>query len=189
MSRRKPPAPPPAQPVDADDSALFRSAIGSVRPVRDESPRTDQRSPAPKPEPVQFLRDEARVLTELLDPDAALDDTEVGEELLYLRDGYDPRLLRRLRRGQIAVQDEIDLHQMSLAIARECVREFLAEAITQGHHCVRIVHGKGLRSQRGPVLKTLVDGMLRQRGDVIAFASARPQDGGTGAVLVLLKRR
>ncbi len=188
MTRRKAPIQ-PEHPDQADDSALFRDAIGPVRRLTEPAPRTDQRAPAPKPEPVQFLRDEARVLGELLQPVSAIADVEVGEELLYLRDGHDPRLLRKLRRGQIAVQDEIDLHQMNLATARECVREFLAEAITQGLRCVRIVHGKGLRSRQGPVLKTLVDGMLRQRGDIIAFASARHQDGGTGAMLVLLQRR
>lgn len=188
MTRRQAPAP-PENPEKADDSALFRDAVGPVRRLRDPAPRTDQRAPAPRPEPVQFLRNEARVLTELLDPLTGDGSAEIGEELLYLRDGHDPRLLRKLRRGQIAVQDEIDLHQMNLTTARECVREFLAEAITQGYRCVRIVHGKGLRSRQGPVLKTLVDGMLRQRGDIVAFASARHQDGGIGAVLVLLQRR
>jgi len=54
---------------------------------------------------------------------------------------------------------------------------------------VKIIHGKGLRSRApGPVLKRLVDGMLRRRGDVLAFASAAPASGGTGAVVVLLRQ-
>lgn len=123
----------------------------------------------------------------LAEPTGALA-SEIGEVLSYLRDGHDPRLLRRLRRGLFAVQDEIDLHQMRQRDARRILREFLAEAAGLGHRCVRIVHGKGLRSPEGPVLKGLVDGLLRQHGHVLAFTSARPEAGGTGATLVLLRR-
>jgi DNA-nicking Smr family endonuclease len=184
--RRKPPAPPtPASPEDVD---LFRSAIGSVRRLPDDD-HAAVRPPAPEPVPSQFLRDEARVIDELLnypsDPTAA----EPGGELSYVRDGHDPRLLKRLRRGLFAVQDEIDLHQMKAAAARTVIREFLAHARSEGYRCVKLIPGKGLRSPDGPVLKVLVDGMLRQHGDVIAFASTPSNEGGTGAVLVLLQRR
>jgi DNA-nicking Smr family endonuclease len=88
------------------------------------------------------------------------------------------------------VRAEIDLHEMTLAVARDAVRDFLDESIARGDYCVRIVHGKGLRSKAaGPVLKVLTDRLLRRRDDVIAFASARPMQGGTGAVVVLLKSR
>jgi DNA-nicking Smr family endonuclease len=113
---------------------------------------------------------------------------EVGEELSYLRDGYPPKLLRQLKRGQFSVQDDIDLHQMNAAAAQATISQFLAYASERGLRCVRIVHGKGLRSKAaGPVLKVLTDRLLRRRNDVIAFASARPMQGGTGAVVVLLK--
>jgi DNA-nicking Smr family endonuclease len=86
------------------------------------------------------------------------------------------------------VQDDIDLHQMNAAAAQTTITAFLAQASARGLHCVRIVHGKGLRSKAaGPVLKVLTDRLLRRRNDVIAFASARPMQGGTGAVVVLLK--
>lgn len=186
MSRRRPPA--AAPPITVDDAELFRSAIEGVRPLQGDDP-ADIKAPRPPPEPLQFLRDEANVLGELLtspiDPAAG----EPGGELAYLRDGFDPRLLRRLRGGQYAVQDEIDLHQLTADKARPMVRGFLADALGQGRQCVKLIHGKGLRSADGPVLKRLVDGMLRQHGDVIAFASAPPGGGGTGAVLVLLRRR
>ena len=68
------------------------------------------------------------------------------------------------------------------------VREFL-EAMTREHcRCVRIIHGKGLRSgHRGPVIKHTVNGLLQRTDAVLAFASARPVDGGTGAIYVLLR--
>ena len=178
----------PAPAASADDVDLFRQAIGAVRPLRPGDARSEQRAQPPAPEPRQFLADEARVMDELLDEPTGALASEIGEVLSYLRDGHDPRLLRRLRRGLFAVQDEIDLHQMRQRDARRILREFLAEAASQRHHCVRIVHGKGLRSPEGPVLKGLVDGLLRQHGHVLAFTSARPQDGGTGATLVLLRR-
>lgn len=189
MSRRTTKTSPSA--IGDADAELFRSAIGPVRRLaRDNGTQADGASTTkPAPEPVQFRRDEARVMAELLDSPIDASSTEIGEELLYLKDGHDPRLLRRLRRGLFAIQDEIDLHQMNQTLARKVVREFLAEAREQGRRCVKIIHGKGLRSRQGPVIKTLVDGMLRQQGDVIAFASARAQDGGSGAVLVLLRRK
>ena len=55
---------------------------------------------------------------------------------------------------------------------------------------MRIVHGKGLHGDsNAPVLKNLVDRLLRHRADVLAFHSAPPAQGGTGAVLVLLAKR
>jgi DNA-nicking Smr family endonuclease len=186
MAKRPRTPPPSSPPPAADEVELFRQAVGSVRPL----PPTDvsaQRAPPPAPRPRQFELDEARVLDELLAAPADALALEPGEALAFLRDGHDPRLLQRLRRGQFAVQDEIDLHQMSLKAAGRIVRQFLAEAVAGDRRCVRIVHGKGLRSPAGPVLKAMVDRLLRHHGDVLAFASARPAEGGTGAVVVLLR--
>ncbi|KZC39356.1 MULTISPECIES: Smr/MutS family protein [Rhodanobacter] len=180
MKRRTP------APVNDDDSRLFREAIGDVRPL--VSAPAPPAAPKPAPHPRMLEADEAAVPGELLDMafDPAL--LEVGEELAYLRDGYPPKLLRQLKRGQFSVQDDLDLHQMNAAAAQASIAAFLAEAKQHGLRCVRIVHGKGLRSKAaGPVLKGLTDRLLRRRDDVIAFASARPAQGGTGAVIVLLK--
>lgn len=173
-------------PISDDDARLFRDAIGEVTPLAPVEPAPA----APKPEPLARMleADEAAVPGELLD--MAFDPTllEVGEELSFLRDGYPPKLLRQLKRGQFSIQDEIDLHQMNAATAQAVIADFLAEAKHNGIRCVRIVHGKGLRSRAaGPVLKVLTDRILRRRDDVVAFASARPMQGGTGAVVVLLK--
>jgi DNA-nicking Smr family endonuclease len=179
--KRRPPAA-----ISEEDARLFREAIGEVRHI--DAPAAPPAAPRPAPQPRMFEADEAAVPDELLvmafDP-ATL---EVGEELGYLRDGYPPRVLRQLKRGQYSVQDEIDLHQMNAAAAQACIADFLAEAKHHGLRCVRIIHGKGLRSKAaGPVLKALTDRLLRRRDDVIAFASARPAQGGTGAVVVLLR--
>ena len=179
--KRRPPAP-----INEEDRQLFREAIGEVRRIDPVTPRPAAAKPAPHPHMLDA--DEAAVPGELLQMafDPAL--LEIGEELSYLRDGYAPKLLRQLKRGQFSVQDDLDLHQMNAAAAQSSIVTFLAEARRRGLRCVRIVHGKGLRSRAaGPVLKGLTDRMLRRRDDVIAFASARPALGGTGAVVVLLK--
>jgi len=114
---------------------------------------------------------------------------EVGEELSYLKSGLSPHLLRKLKRGQFSVSDEIDLHQMTVEVARTAIKKFLAECRREARLCVKIIHGKGLRSRaQGPVIKRLTDSLLRQRADVLAFASAKSADGGTGAVVILLQR-
>jgi DNA-nicking Smr family endonuclease len=118
-----------------------------------------------------------------------VDRLEAGDALAWRRDEVPPRVLQRLRRGQYAAQDELDLHAADAARAEALLRAFLADARRDGFGCVRIVHGKGLHSDSGvPVLKNLVDRMLRQRADVLAFASPPPAQGGAGAVLALLKR-
>lgn len=182
MKRR--PAPPPSD----DDIRLFHEAIGPVRALQ---PRVAVIEPkaGPEPEARQFLLDEAAVSGELLNNAFDASDIEVGDELIYLKEGHSPKLLRQLRRGQFSVRAEIDLHQMTIPVAREAIRLFLADAHRHGEYCVRIIHGKGLRSKsNGPVIKKLTDSMLRRRADVLAYASAPAVQGGTGAVIVLLAR-
>ena len=182
MKRPNPPR------ITDDDRRLFREAIGEVQRLAPVSPPPATAKPAPHPR--MFEADEAAVASELLDMDFDPATLEVGEELGYLRDGYSPKLLRQLKRGQFSVGDDLDLHQMNAAAAQASIVAFLAEARQAGVRCVRIIHGKGLRSKAaGPVLKALTDRMLRRRDDVIAFASARPAQGGTGAVIVLLKEQ
>ncbi len=113
---------------------------------------------------------------------------ETGEELLYLREGHAPDILSKLRRGYWVIQDMIDLHGLVSDEARLYVSEFLADCKKRGIRCVRIVHGKGLGSRnREPVLKHKLRNWLIQKDEVIAYAEARKQDGGSGALIVLLK--
>lgn len=164
----------------------FREAMRDVRPLK--RPARVERRSRPRPVPRFSQSDEARVLAESLANDPFAMELETGEELFYLREGANPRLLRKLRRGQFRIHAETDLHGLNERQAGELIRDFLAEAHRAGWHCVRIIHGKGLRSgPAGPVLKQRTASVLRRRDDVIAFATARAADGGTGAVLVLLK--
>lgn len=170
--------------INDADRQLFREAVGPLRrmPERPEPPR-----PAPPPPRADRReRDEAPVEELLVNFDPAV--METGAKLAWLRDGHSPKLLRQLKRGHYNIGDELDLHHMNAQAARDLLRDFLEDAAAHGTCCVRVIHGKGLRSgSRGPVLKGLTDYILRKSNHVVAFASAPPGEGGTGAVLVLLK--
>lgn len=179
---------PPGHDDNDDDLHAFRDAMRGVRPL--PSVETVQRREPPPPRPRFSKADEHAALAESLAADPASADLETGEELRYLRAGANPRLLRKLRRGEFRIAAEADLHGLNERQAGDAIRAFLAEARQEGWQCVRIIHGKGLRSgPAGPVLKAKTASVLRRREDVIAFASARAADGGTGAVLVLLRTR
>ncbi|MES1941693.1 Smr protein/MutS2 [Salinisphaera sp. T5B8] len=174
-------------PVSDDDSALFREAVGPVAEIAKGQRRRPWRD-MPSARPAMREADEQAVIGELLDFSPG-DDIETGDDLFHRREGVQLSVMRKLRRGQYRCQAEIDLHGMIVDVARYCLAVFLREALDRGYRCVRVVHGKGLRSgHRGPVLKVKVAHWLRQRDEVLAYCSARENDGGTGAVYVLLRR-
>lgn len=169
--------------TDEDESAVFRAAMQGVKPLKHAGRRVHA-TPTPSPRARQREADDRAVMRELME--GPLED--VGDELLYRSEGVQDTVMRRLRRGTYRVQGELDLHGMRADEARDAIIDFLAERLERGARCVRIIHGKGLRSKgQGPVLKQRVDGWLRRRNDVLAFCSARREDGGTGAVYVLLR--
>lgn len=174
--------------LSEEDRALFRGAVGKVRPLRHD--RVAQHPPRPKPMPVHTRRDEAQVLRDMLSDEYLYAEVETGDELLYARPGLQHHVLRRLRRGQFSVHAELDLHGLTVLEARTALTTFLHHCQAERMGCVRIIHGKGLSSRHQlPVLKNKVNNWLRQRDEVLAFASARPVDGGTGALYVLIRRR
>ena len=149
-------------------------------------PRTKTPPPA---EARHSTADERAVLLEMLSgPDP--DEFETGETLSYRAPGVQERVLRQLRRGGYRVEAELDLHGLNRDRARAAVAVFIAECRDLDRRCVRIIHGKGNGSPNtGPVLKQRLDGWLRKVRDVMAFCTARPGDGGSGAVYVLLRQR
>lgn len=179
--------------VDLEDGeSLFRQAIGPVRRLPDAA--APPARPKPKPRARMAERDEDAARSEFR---RAMDEPmlEAGDSLSWRRDAVPAHVLRRLGRGEYAVEDELDLHGADVPRAEALLRRFLGDARTDARGCVRIIHGKGLHGAAGfdasgaPVLKNLVDRLLRQRADVLAFHSAPARTGGTGAVLVLLARR
>lgn len=173
--------------LDDDEKRLFRDAVADAKRMPLKPMR---RGPRPKPR-ARFTRAaEKEILEESLaglpDPNEPL----IGDGLWYAKPGVQDATVRKLRRGQYSVGAELDLHGLRSDAARVALVEFLQSAHQRHLRCVRVIHGKGYRSgPQGPVLKQKLNGWLRQRNDVIAFCSARPADGGTGAVYVLLSAR
>lgn len=171
-----------------DDAALFRQAIGPVKPLPESA--LPPRKPRPRPAARMAERDEIEARSEF---QRGLDDLSAlaaGDTLSYRRDTLPAPVFQRLKRGRFSAQDELDLHGATMLQAESMLRIFIAEAHAHEFGCVRIIHGKGQRDDGGmPVLKNLVDRVLRQRADILAFHSAPAAQGGTGAVLVLLARR
>ena len=176
-------------PQDMTEFELFRRAVDDVKPMQYE-PRMVRRSPPPPPRARQRELDERDVMQSLLSDPLYPEDLETGEELLFCRPGVQARTFKKLRRGAYSISAELDLHGLTVEQAREALERFLQQARRGPGYCVRIIHGKGLGSpNRLPVLKGRVDHWLRQHRDVLAFCSARRQDGGAGAVYVLLRRK
>jgi DNA-nicking Smr family endonuclease len=175
---------------DGDDLEALRQALAGVKPLARPRRQALRASPPP-PVPAQTRRDERAALAESLEgPLSEEDALESGVELTYLREGVSRLALRRLRRGHWVVQDALDLHGMNRVEAAEQVARFLRAAAHRGLRCVRIVHGKGLGSRnREPVLKGKLRAWLAPRDEVLAFCQAPPAEGGSGALLVLLKGR
>ena len=166
---------------------LFADLVGDVAPIRRNN-RIAPSSKPPKPKARFSSADVNDTLSEsLATPDFS--EIETGDTLGWHKPGLQKSILRKLRRGQFAVHDELDLHGLNQVQAKKIVAQFLAHALTMGFSCVRIVHGKGNRSEYGPVLKRAIGGWLVKRQEVVAFASTPSHDGGTGAIYVLLTKR
>ncbi|TAN48026.1 MAG: DNA mismatch repair protein MutS [Methylococcaceae bacterium] len=170
--------------ISDEDSLLFRHSIGAVKRLHHEQAVTSPRRPAPKvtvtraeiPPPLDFLTDSGELLA-------------LGDVLEHRRSGAQQRVMHRLRQGRFAIERDLDLHGATVMEARRLLPGFLARAQSDGVRCVRIIHGKGYRSpEQRPVLKSLLDQWLPQCGEVLAYCSALPKHGGTGAVYVLLRR-
>jgi DNA-nicking Smr family endonuclease len=171
--------------IEAD---LFRKSIGAVAPL---APQNKVVIPAPRPLPIarQHLADEQAALAESLSDDFSIEtllDTDAA--LSFARNGIGQDTLRKLRRGHWVIQSQLDLHGLRTDEAREALSEYLRSASRRGQRCVRIIHGKGLGSiNKEPVLKNKVRNWLVQKEEVLAFCQAKASDGGSGALVVLLK--
>ncbi|MCM5569364.1 Smr/MutS family protein [Burkholderiaceae bacterium FT117] len=172
----------------AREANLFRSELADVVPL-EPTGRVEPKPPAPPAVPVQRMRDEQAVLAESLSDEIDIDRwLDTDDALSWRRSGIGADVVRRLRRGEWVVRAQIDLHGLRVDEAREALVAFLGKAVRDEVRCVRIIHGKGLGSiGREPVLKRKVPRWLVQREEVLAFCEARPNDGGAGVLIALLR--
>ena len=176
--------------ISKEDSELFRREVGNVRPLRHDK-ITLRRLPV---KPVKSISHQAQLeqrppAHDMLSDDMDVETLETSDEMLFVRSGMQHGLLRKLRRGQFGINGQLDLHGLTIPEARHALAGFLHTRQARGAQCVVIIHGKGYGSQhKQPILKNKVNSWLQQHTEVLAFCSAQPADGGTGAVYVLLRR-
>ncbi len=172
----------------AREASLFRDTVGEVQPLR-AAPRVPLPTPRPLPIARQRIADDEAALQESLSDEFSIDTLlDVDDTLSYARSGIGPDVMRKLRGGGWVTQDQLDLHGLRTDQAREALGQFIRNSVKRGFRCVRIIHGKGLGSMnKKPVLKSKVRNWLVQKDEVMAFVQARAADGGSGALMVLLK--
>ena len=170
------------------EANLFRHSMGDVTPIK-AAPRVPLPTPRPLPIAHQRMADEEAALQESLSDEFSIDTLlDVDETLSFARGGIGPDVMRKLRGGGWVMQDQLDLHGLRTDQAGEALGQFIRNSVKRGFRCVRIIHGKGLGSMnKKPVLKSKVRNWLVQKDEVIAFVQARAADGGSGALMVLLK--
>jgi DNA-nicking Smr family endonuclease len=177
--------------MEDDERDSFVAAMRDVRRLRFE--QRVEWSERPKPRAHNSRRARSELLAEsLLGPSEPSTDgiEQLGEGVAFRRSILPKRVFRDLRGGRFSIEAEIDLHGLSMLNAKRELREFVVNAAIRQLGCVRVVHGKGKRSgPGGPILKGAVQHWLAQWEEVLAFVSAQPRDGGSGALYVLLRRR
>ncbi len=176
--------------INEEDSALFRQATEGVRRLKTEQ-RAESSSEKPNP---KLLQSEEPPATAHWYEDPAgssipPDPVEAEAPLFYMRSQLPHTTVKRLKKGELCSNLELDLHGLTIKQAAAELRQLIDHASQQNTRCFHLIHGKGRRSSdQTPVLKSYVNQWLRQSPEVLAFCSARQRDGGTGALYVLLKK-
>jgi DNA-nicking Smr family endonuclease len=172
------------------DEEIFLEAMADVREKQEF-----REIPYKRPMKINITpfkpEDNIRVLKEIIGGRYKIRLSDTGEYIDWVRSGARKDLALRLHRGEFSVQDYIDLHGLSLVEAEDALRKFLRNAITSQYSCIKIIHGRGLKSRKGPVLKEAIKKWLHGpfKKWVLAYATAKYCDGGLGATYILLKLR
>jgi DNA-nicking Smr family endonuclease len=170
------------------EANIFRTSVGAVTPLKSPDKHLAN-TKKPLPIPFKHIEDEQAALQESLSDDFDAGTLlESDENLSYTRPGVGIDVAKKLRLGDWVIQAHLDLHGMRRDQARDNLAEFLRKCGRSGFRCVRIIHGKGLGSiNKEPILKNKVRNWLIQKDEVIAFSQATAADGGSGALIVLLR--
>ena len=176
------------------DKDFFVLAVGPIKPLPAKhlpghrSHRLNLPTAQAAPIAVQHQLDEMAVMREAISDEFDVETLlDTDDALSFRRPGMGPDVTRKLRRGGWSIQGQLDLHGLRREDARDALSQFIKDAHKTGWRCVRVVHGKGLGSPgKTPVLKGKVQSWLIQKNEVLAFVQARPAQGGSGALVVLL---
>ena len=175
---------------DKTDEDIFLEAMADVR-EKQEFRKIPYSSPAIMKIPSYQSEDDIEVLKEIVHGKKKIRLSDTGEYIEWTRPGARKDLAKRLHKGDFSIQDYIDLHGLTLTETEEVLTEFFRKALARQYSCVKIIHGRGLKSPHGPVLKEALIRRLQGsfRKWVLAYATAKDCDGGLGATYVLLKLR
>ena len=183
-------------PLPPGQDEIFLQAMADVEPLKQTKgrvPRRGQKKARPSHPPNSEDMAALTHLYDLVRGTADMDITYSDEYIEGAIPNFDSRIMERLRRGLFPVQDHVDLHGLTRVEAQQQVRDFLLQSFRLGYRCVLVVHGRGLNSENHiPVLKERIPVWLTRgpvRKIILAFSTAKPYDGGTGAIYVLLKRQ
>jgi DNA-nicking Smr family endonuclease len=179
------------KPLTAEEQALFFEAVKNVKPLKGsrKSAFLAKSPPIPASAPKKAISLSTEYQYSPVDLEILAPEDWVGIEecIQFNRAGLQNKLLKKLAHGQLAIEVRLDLHSLHLAAALAQAQAFLGNCQRQGRRLVLIIHGKGKKSDK-PILKNALNIWLRTQTNVLAFHSAQPKDGGTGAVYVLLKK-
>ncbi|WP_331712932.1 Smr/MutS family protein [Legionella spiritensis] len=178
--------------ISKEDKALFRQAMKMVTPLhsKGEIAQSATKTASPARETTPVLPQQEPVARPAISLSSYYHEEVQPQTILsYASHGIPAKRFRELKAGQIRWQARLDLHGLTIETARETLPGFIVQQYEKAHRCVLIIHGKGSHHGEPPILKNLVNHWLRQIPVVLAFHSAQPRDGGTGALYVLLKRR
>lgn len=171
--------------LSSEDSALFRETIGKVKAVKSDKLLFTS-GDKPKPFPKTLSQADKSDFKESINTD--IETLYQEDRISFISPGLQKNVLKKLRKGYYGLGASIDLHGLSSREASVQLSRFLQSSIESGFRCIHIIHGKGYRSpDNQPVLKNNINIWLRQQKEVQAFCSASQKEGGTGAVVVLLK--
>lgn len=185
----------PGPVVEPDEGSIFLDAMSDVQPITGKKSiiRKSGINTAPSHPPNTDEIEVMSYLSDLVSGTAQMDITFSDEYIEGAVQGFSPNLMKKLRQGRFPIQDHIDLHRLTKQEAEVRIREFLIKSHRLGLRCVLLIHGRGLNSENHiPVLKERIPVWLNRgpiKKVVLAFSTARPYDGGTGAIYVLLRRR
>ena len=178
-----------------DDARLWQMVARGVKPLRKRSapavaPAASEPEPAPEAKAIKTLKPvRASAVAKPREPPKR---PELPPLVAGRADGVDKRTAQRLRRGQLAVEAILDLHEHTQGQAHAALDGFLADGQRRGLRCVLVITGKGRVSEEGGVIRANVPRWLNElpnRARVVAIAPAQPKHGGPGALYVLLRRK
>ena len=176
-----------AENINSLDFQLFRDAVQNTTPLEHDKIHHQTKKPL-NPSRQVDNQTEASIV-DFLSDEAEVESINPLDSLSYCINGIQKRVFKKLRRGQYIIIDELDLHGLNSKQAKKLLLNFLESALQVEGSCICIIHGKGHRSgDKEPVIKRQTNHWLKQHPRVLAFHSAQPKDGGTGAVYVLLRR-